>query len=355
LLCYDAAIAFQTAFLDTPLNEINYQVVQAIAGRTRIRIPWLKTNEEAAGKLQRLVESLNYVTSVRINPQAQSIIVFYRASALSPKALEAQIASAIQQSNPASPGVAPPAPTTAVESAPTVSPSPSSASPVPATTASSEVGAFPSAPSPAVSESVAKPAADSVSASPSCVELPSPWDEPPEPEPEVPPAPEPVVEAAVAAPVEQPQAVPETMPEPEVPEPVPTEARSAIASTEEPVLPAHSTASLAKRLNTTSQAITHRRNRPDFPTWTQSQDPERIAWKYDAASQSFGPAEAAESAVLDAPTAIAPQPEAAVTAAVEASQPVAEAELPPEPTKKQTTPRKSKSKKPASRRSSSKR
>lgn len=51
----------------------------------------------------------------------------------------------------------------------------------------------------------------------------------------------------------------------------------------------HSTASLAERLKVTSQAITRRRTKADFQTWTQAQDPEKIAWCYDETSRSFHP------------------------------------------------------------------
>lgn len=256
------------------MKENEYQVVQAIAGRTRIRIPWLKTNEEATGKLQRLIESLHYVTSVRVNPLAQSLIVLYRASAVSPAELEAQVADAIHQANPVSP---------------------LSASPVPAPAIASPLPVAPPTPvevEPAAQSSPTQPAVNS----PAAV-IPSPWDEPSEPEP--------VAETHA----ESQPAVSESasQPEPEGAKPAPTISRADVIEPEKATLQMHSTTSLAKRLNTTSQAITHRRNRPDFPTWTQSQDPERIAWKYDAASQSFGPADAPAVNGTAAPASIVPE------------------------------------------------
>jgi hypothetical protein len=44
---------------------------------------------------------------------------------------------------------------------------------------------------------------------------------------------------------------------------------------------------LAKRLGVTSQSLTSRRAKPEFTHWTQNQDPEGQAWKYDAATQFF--------------------------------------------------------------------
>jgi hypothetical protein len=316
------------------LNETNYQIVQAIAGRTRIRIPWLKTHEEAAGKLQRLVESLNPVTSVRINPLAQSIIIFYRASALSPRELEAQVASAIEQAHPG------------VGEAPTSSPVGAAAAASSRVSPASAAGTSETAPPSASGAAavVAAPEAQNTSVPPPanvpCDAIPSPWDEPSEASPAANLGENAPVETAVEpAPV-----VPEAAPQPR-----PTVAKVEFAPPEETAPTVHSTASLAKRLNTTSQAITHRRNRPDFPTWTQSQDPERIAWKYDPASQSFGPADREDPIV---PAAIAPpaaNPPAADTTPEAAEVP--SAPTPKRPTKRPAT----KSKKSASRRSSRKR
>ena len=44
---------------------------------------------------------------------------------------------------------------------------------------------------------------------------------------------------------------------------------------------------LAKRLQVTSQALTSQRSKPQFPHWTQRQDPEGQAWQYDATTQLF--------------------------------------------------------------------
>ena len=39
-------------------------------------------------------------------------------------------------------------------------------------------------------------------------------------------------------------------------------------------------ADLAKRLDTTSSTIARRKSEPDFPIWSQSKDPQGIAWQY---------------------------------------------------------------------------
>jgi len=57
-----------------------YQVVHSTLGRCRIRVPRLADDLEFAENLNRLVESLQFVTEVRINPAASSLIVNYKVS-----------------------------------------------------------------------------------------------------------------------------------------------------------------------------------------------------------------------------------------------------------------------------------
>jgi cation transport ATPase len=56
---------------------MNYQLVHSIVGRLRIRISQLAWDEGFAHKLNGLVEQLTFVTNVRINPAASSLIVTY--------------------------------------------------------------------------------------------------------------------------------------------------------------------------------------------------------------------------------------------------------------------------------------
>ncbi|MBJ7900829.1 MAG: hypothetical protein GC158_13150 [Cyanobacteria bacterium RI_101] len=44
---------------------------------------------------------------------------------------------------------------------------------------------------------------------------------------------------------------------------------------------------LAKRLDTTSSTIARRKEGEDFPEWSQSKDPEGLAWRYDPESKLF--------------------------------------------------------------------
>lgn len=68
-----------SAVLMTEISPENtpYQVVHWIAGRCRIRVPELAQDSDYAGRLHYLVEQLDFVTGVRINSAAQSLVVEY--------------------------------------------------------------------------------------------------------------------------------------------------------------------------------------------------------------------------------------------------------------------------------------
>ncbi|WP_258003803.1 P-type ATPase [Fischerella thermalis] len=67
---------------------MSYQVVHSTFGRYRIHIPQLAHDSDFASKLKALVESLAFVTEVRINAQASSLIVNYQVDVCSTTALE---------------------------------------------------------------------------------------------------------------------------------------------------------------------------------------------------------------------------------------------------------------------------
>jgi Heavy metal associated domain 2 len=182
------------------LEEISYQVVHAIAGRTRIRIPWLETKAEAAGKLQRLIESLNFVTSVRINPLAQSIVILYKATAVSQVEAEAQFVQAIQQSSPEPPP--PPSPAEAPAASGSV-PEVKIPPPPPTATATNSPSDPPVVEDDPIADRVPSPSLQK----PLAEEILCPWDDPVEPQNGTLPShsTDPVISAEVQEP-EKPQA-----------------------------------------------------------------------------------------------------------------------------------------------------
>lgn len=281
------------AFQDNPLEEKGYQIVHAIAGRIRLRISWLETDADSVGKFQRLLESLNCVTGVRINPSAQSVVITYRASAISSQEAVERFVDAMQQVKPTSVATttqsspSQPSPEEVVQMAQTVAQTITQTVAQAITQTVAQVAQVaqsmqsavqtdsPAAPAPEREQSATPPPHSSEKVSESTPisaesEFPSPWDTSDDPAP-----PTPLQKSTPIAP-----AVPPIPPDEPTQSPNPPV---------QPELWLHSTASLAKRLNVTSQAITRHRGQPDFATWTQKQDPEGVAWSYDAPSQSFYP------------------------------------------------------------------
>ncbi|MFB2939074.1 HMA2 domain-containing protein [Aerosakkonemataceae cyanobacterium BLCC-F154] len=58
-------------------ENLNYRVVHSIPGRIRIRISRLVNDSEYGNNLQHLIQALDFVSYVRINPAASSLVVEY--------------------------------------------------------------------------------------------------------------------------------------------------------------------------------------------------------------------------------------------------------------------------------------
>jgi cation transport ATPase len=76
-----------------------YPVVHSILGRCRIRVPRLADDLEFAHRLGGLLESLQFVTEVRINPIASSLIISYEASAVKGENIQEHILTSIEQAS----------------------------------------------------------------------------------------------------------------------------------------------------------------------------------------------------------------------------------------------------------------
>jgi copper chaperone CopZ len=76
-------------------ESISYQVVSSLPGRIRLRVPSLRQNLTGQNILQGAIAALEGVTSVRINPLANSIIVTFAEGKISPAQLEQELAAAI--------------------------------------------------------------------------------------------------------------------------------------------------------------------------------------------------------------------------------------------------------------------
>ncbi len=92
-----------TTSSELPLKErseiIHCQVVHATEGRIRIRVPQVTCDSEYASKLNWLVKSLDFVTNVRINPAASSLIVSYEATMIVSATAQQKLFTCIQQAS----------------------------------------------------------------------------------------------------------------------------------------------------------------------------------------------------------------------------------------------------------------
>lgn len=83
-----------------------YRVIHSTAGRLRFHVP--QTQEpEYASRLQQLIESQHFVTSVRINAAARSVVVKYDMDAVSIETAQAAVIAAIKQAQTEDLAIAP--------------------------------------------------------------------------------------------------------------------------------------------------------------------------------------------------------------------------------------------------------
>jgi outer membrane lipoprotein SlyB len=246
---------------------MGYQIVHAVEGRIRIRIPLLAEEVEYASKLQKRVESLNFVTNVRINPLAESIIVTYRYKLVSCALMQTHLQEAIAQvASPQSPS---PPPTPEPKIAQVASPQSPSPPPTPEPVVVEKK-------SPGVSKGVVQ---ESCAYSVEQVNPDKdPWEE------ETNPAIEPLsdeVQPDLSTPeistIEDDQAKDELV------DTVTEQANSDVTPLQ--------TSALARRLGVHPKALSRYKSKPDFSQWSQKKDPNSIAWTYDSVSKIFCPTE----------------------------------------------------------------
>jgi len=81
------------------VDTMNFRVIHQTLGRIRISVPRLRDDAAYAEQLTKLIQSLSFVTSIRVNPAAQSIIVHYDPSKSDQEVL-AGITTCYQQITP---------------------------------------------------------------------------------------------------------------------------------------------------------------------------------------------------------------------------------------------------------------
>jgi hypothetical protein len=79
------------------MPQTTYEVIHAIPGRLRIRVPRLRFDDPYALRLQGLLEATDGVTGVRVNPAAGSIIINWEGAWFEDPDLQRSIVDSIQQ------------------------------------------------------------------------------------------------------------------------------------------------------------------------------------------------------------------------------------------------------------------
>ncbi|BCL33719.1 HMA2 domain-containing protein [Nostoc sp. MS1] len=245
---------------------MDYQIVHAVEGRIRIRIPLLAEETEYGSKLQKRVESLNYVTNVRINPLAESMVVTYKYKFVSCSVMQAHLQEAIAQV------ASPPPPSTPPASEPIAQ----VASPPPPST--------PPASEPLVVENNSSNVSTGVVQEPFAYSLEQvnpdkdPWEDETTPAIESP-------SNEVQADLSTPEVL--TIEDDQAKDKLVDTVKQQVNSDVTPL----QTSALARRLEVHPKALSRYKSKPDFSQWSQKKDPNSIAWTYDSVSKIFCPIE----------------------------------------------------------------
>ena len=80
-----------------PPAKIQHRLVHAVAGRLRFHIPRLAEDAVYTRRIERLIESAADVTGVRVNPTTASLVVSYKANAVSLLQMQSRLEALIEQ------------------------------------------------------------------------------------------------------------------------------------------------------------------------------------------------------------------------------------------------------------------
>jgi hypothetical protein len=71
------------------------RVIHAISGRLRLRLPRLRNDPTYASQIEDRVKELDFITSVRVNPLANSLIITYPEKTIAESEVESKLSAAI--------------------------------------------------------------------------------------------------------------------------------------------------------------------------------------------------------------------------------------------------------------------
>ncbi|MGK7938768.1 MAG: HMA2 domain-containing protein [Crocosphaera sp.] len=93
----ETAVAATTVMNSNNESESEYTIVHSVPGRIRIKVPKLAEDQDFAKRLQQLLNEDDYVTNVRINPSAASVVIHYDGQGLSDMELGLRLLSIFNQ------------------------------------------------------------------------------------------------------------------------------------------------------------------------------------------------------------------------------------------------------------------
>ncbi|HEY9800570.1 MAG TPA: heavy metal translocating P-type ATPase [Leptolyngbyaceae cyanobacterium] len=79
------------------IEEIDCQIIHITNGRLRMKIPRLSRDIKYASQLNLLIESFDFIISVRINPAAESLIIYYQEHLVSSTTVQESVLMMIKQ------------------------------------------------------------------------------------------------------------------------------------------------------------------------------------------------------------------------------------------------------------------
>jgi len=79
------------------IEEIDCQIIHTTNGRLRMKIPRLSRDIKYASQLNLLIESFDFIISVRINPAAESLIIHYQEHLVSSATVQESLLTTIKQ------------------------------------------------------------------------------------------------------------------------------------------------------------------------------------------------------------------------------------------------------------------
>jgi heavy metal translocating P-type ATPase len=83
--------------LSSPAGDCQYQIVHRVPGRLRLRVPRLSQDMAYTSRLNWFIETLQFVTSVRINALVDSVVIYYEPQVVAEREVEKAFVGALHR------------------------------------------------------------------------------------------------------------------------------------------------------------------------------------------------------------------------------------------------------------------